>query len=117
MQLNLLVLRARDPYALAHFYCSLGLAFQLEKHGSGPVHLSCETGGGLLEIYPCHKEHASTRAVRLGFTVDDLDARCIAVASNNGRLLRAPHLTQWGRRATIEDPEGHTVDLVEADAA
>ena len=38
MQLNLLVLRARDPHALADFYGSLGLAFQLEKHGSGPVH-------------------------------------------------------------------------------
>ena len=114
MQLNLLVLRARDPKALANFYGSLGLAFQEERHGSGPEHLSCETGGGLFEIYPCLDEAGSTRAVRLGFTVDDLDARCLAVSENRGRLVRRPHATRWGRRATIEDPEGHTVDLLEA---
>ena len=114
MQLNLLVLRARDPKALADFYGSLGLAFQQERHGTGPEHLSCETSGALLEIYPCHDDSNSTRALRLGFTVSDLDARCLAVAASNGRLVREPHPTPWGRRATIEDPEGHTIDLLEA---
>lgn len=113
MQLNLLVLRARDPKALASFYGSLGLTFQKERHGAGPEHMSCETGGGIFEIYPCVDELGSTRAVRLGFTVNDLDARCVAVGKNRGRLVRGPHVTRWGRRATIEDPEGHTVDLLE----
>lgn len=114
MQLNLVVLRARDPYALANFYGFLGLVFQSERHGTGPEHLSCETGGGVLEIYPCRSELKNTRAVRLGFTVNDLDSRCVAAAAHNGRLIREPHSTQWGRRATIADPEGHTVDLLEA---
>lgn len=117
MQLNLLVLRARDPKTLGAFYAILGLVFQMEHHGSGPEHLSCATGGGLLEIYPCRDESKSTRAVRLGFTVDDLDSRCTAVLASNGRLLREPHSTQWGRRATIEDPEGHTIDLLETEMA
>jgi len=113
MQLNLLVLRARDPQGLADFYGLLGLTFERERHGTGPDHLSCETGNGLLEIYPCANEHVSTSAVRLGFAVGDLDAQCTAVAASRGRLVRKPHSTQWGRRATIEDPEGHTIDLVE----
>jgi predicted enzyme related to lactoylglutathione lyase len=115
MQLNLLVLRARDPKGLAAFYASLGLVFQSERHGTGPEHLSCETGGGLLEIYPCRDESKSTRSARLGFTVDDLDSRCTAVVAGSGRLLREPHATQWGRRATIEDPEGHTIDLLQVE--
>lgn len=113
MQPNLFVLRARDPNALAFFYGSLVLTFQKERHGSGPEHMSCQTGEGILEIYPGLDEVGSTRAVRLGFTVNDLDARCSAVGENKGRLVREPHVTRWGRRATIEDPEGHTIDLLE----
>jgi predicted enzyme related to lactoylglutathione lyase len=114
MRLNLLVLRARDPQRLADFYGALGLTFQREQHDGGPVHLSCETESGLLEIYPCRDELANTRAVRLGFIVDDLEASCSAVAESSGRMIREPHSTRWGRCATVEDPEGHTIDLAEA---
>lgn len=112
--LNLIVLRAQDPPALAEFYGLLGLRFQLEQHGNGLRHMACDTGAVVVEIYPCTDTHPSTRSVRLGFTVDDLDGRCDAVAMSQGRLVRAPHTTVWGRRATIEDPEGHIVDLLEA---
>lgn len=111
--LNLLVLRAKSPPRLAEFYGILGLKFQPEKHGSGPDHMACDTGAGILEIYPCSAHHASTSSVRLGFAIRDLDERCKAVARSEGRLVRAPHTSPWGRRATIQDPEGHFVDLVE----
>lgn len=114
MQLNLLVLRARDPQGLADFYGSLGLNFSLEKHGAGPEHMACDLGAGIFEIYPCSDKQNNTRSVRLGFSVDNLDARCLSVRASHGRLLRGPYDTAWGRRATIQDPEGHTVDLVEA---
>lgn len=112
--LNLLVLRAKNPPHLAEFYELLGLRFQSEKHGNGPDHMACDTGAGILEIYPSSTVHASTSSVRLGFAVHDLDDRCRAVTRSEGRLVSAPHASPWGRRATIQDPEGHFVDLVEA---
>ena len=112
--LNLLVLRAQDPQNLAEFYELLGLRFLPEKHGAGAPHMACDTGAGVVEIYPCTATQTSTRSARLGFTVDDLDGRCAAVRASQGRLVRAPHATSWGRRATVQDPEGHVVDLLEA---
>lgn len=116
MLLNLVVLRARDPVALAEFYALLGLKFSPEKHGNGPEHMACDTGAGVLEIYPRSEHAGSTSAVRLGFSIDQLDARCRAIPATRGQLLREPHPTRWGRRATILDPEGHTVDLVESES-
>ena len=112
--LNLIVLRAQDPPALAEFYGLLGLRFEPEQHGNGPRHMACDTGAVVIEIYPSTEAQPSTRSVRLGFAVDDLDGRCNAVAASRGRLVRAPHVTAWGRRATIQDLEGHIVDLLEA---
>lgn len=113
MQLNLLVLRARDPSALAAFYGNLGLSFAREKHGSGPEHMACETGAGVFEIYPLTAKAGSTTSVRLGFEVKELARRCQVAAANGGRLVNPPHKTTWGLHATIEDPEGHIIDLLE----
>ncbi|SEH12890.1 hypothetical protein SAMN05428974_0588 [Sphingopyxis sp. YR583] len=115
MQLNLLVLRAHNPERLAGFYTGLGLRFTPEKHGSGPLHMACDTGHGIFEIYPCSEAHTHTRGVRIGFAVTDLDGHCRQVESGFGRLVRAPQVTEWGRTATIEDPEGHVIDLTEID--
>ena len=114
MLLHLLVLRAQDPCALADFYGLLGLSFEREKHGTGPEHMACDTGAGVLEIYPCTSDRGSTRSVRFGFRVDDLEQCCRAIAASQGKVVHAPRMTAWGRQATIQDPEGHIIDLVEA---
>jgi predicted enzyme related to lactoylglutathione lyase len=111
--LNLLVLRARDPARLAQFYGAFGLSFTREQHGNGPVHHSCELGGAVLEIYPYQESQGDTTGTRLGFRVDSLD-RAIAACTAEARILSAPKLTQWGRRAVIQDPEGHKLELTEA---
>ena len=67
--LNLLVLRARDPRGLAEFYGLLGLRFVPEKHGNGPDHMACDSGGSVVEIYPRKSGQESTRSVRLGFAM------------------------------------------------
>lgn len=109
--LNLLVLRARDPQSLAGFYEKLGLAFVREQHGTGPEHHSCQAGSSTLEIYPLEDESLKTVGTRLGFSVDCIET---TIASCNGRVLSRLKTTAWGKRAVIEDPEGHKIELVES---
>ena len=113
--LNLVVIRAKDPKALARFYSLLGLQFAEEKHGAGPEHLSCDLDGHVFEIYPLANEKQGTTATRLGFRVESLPATIRAISAiTEARVLRHPEGTKRGRRAVIVDPEGHRVELVEA---
>lgn len=113
MQLSHLVLRAQAPGRLAPFYEALGLRFRLEKHGRGPEHLAAEIGAGVLEIYPLRSGTTPTKGLRLGFGVRDLEASFRAAEAADGRLVRAPTGVGSGRRPTLEEPEGHIVDLVQ----
>jgi hypothetical protein len=49
---NVYVIKSDEPEDVRHFFEALGLAFQNEKHGNGPAHVSCERNGMVLEIYP-----------------------------------------------------------------
>ena len=73
--LSLIVLRTPNPEALLPFYNALGLEFEREQHGSGPVHFSCEMGEVVLEIYPPKKNQteAEFTSPMLGFHVDSLE--------------------------------------------
>ena len=42
--LSLMVLRTDNIEAVLAFYQAIGLQFQQEQHGSGPIHYSCEIG-------------------------------------------------------------------------
>ena len=42
MKISLLVIRCQDLEASKVFYQQLGLVFEKEQHGSGPIHYSCE---------------------------------------------------------------------------
>jgi predicted enzyme related to lactoylglutathione lyase len=117
-QLDLLVIRARDPEALARFYALLGLEFKEEQHGTGPKHLACDLGGPVLEIYPLRSEQQRTTATRLGFRVSALPRVLDAISAlGTARVLRDAEATEWGQRAVVIDPEGHTLDLVEVATA
>lgn len=109
--LNLVVLRAREPERLARFYGNLGLRFEEEQHGAGPRHHACDLGGAVLEIYPLEDDADATTGTRIGFTVDHVDAVVRQVGT--GAVLTPPRVTKWGKRAVLQDPEGHRVELVE----
>lgn len=111
MRLNLIVLRAEEPEALVAFYEALGLRFEPEQHGRSPAHFSCQTGGTVLEIYPI-QDGPATSGTRIGFLVDDLDKACEA-AARLGRVLSQPSRNEMGRRAVVEDPAGHKVELLQ----
>lgn len=71
MQISYLVIYASDPAASARWYESaLGLRFQREHHGGGPVHYSTEIDGTVVELFPAGDDHPITRT-RIGLTVPD----------------------------------------------
>ncbi len=109
----LVVIRAANPERLSRFYEALGLSFDLERHGKGPEHYACRVGKSVFEIYPRVSETDSTSATRLGFGVENLDEVCERAVANGGRMTRSAAETQWGRRAVVCDPEGHTVEIVQ----
>lgn len=111
--INLLVLRAEHPEALAEFYTLLGLKFKLEQHGKGPVHHACEMPGAVFEIYPCVGERQSTLGVRVGFKVHSIE-RVLSTLGEKAEILLNTSSADGQRKCVLKDPEGHKVELVEA---
>jgi catechol 2,3-dioxygenase-like lactoylglutathione lyase family enzyme len=119
--LNLLVLRSRDAHATAAFYRALGLHFEQEQHGNGPVHLSSASGGVLLEIYPLRPSNQSgadgadaDRAITLGFAVPSLAASLDALEQAGFSPQKPPQPSSWGAFANVSDPDGRIVRLSES---
>lgn len=111
---NLLVIRVADLEASRRFYEALGLDFQVEKHGSGPEHLSYALSGFVFEIYPRRSEADSTSSVRIGFGLPALDPFLLdKLRSLGAELVSGPKESEWGRRLVLRDPDGHTVELLE----
>lgn len=112
--LNLLVIRVKDLDAARLFYEAIGLVFELHKHGRGAEHLASGDGDAapLLEIYPLRGGQTPTTEVRLGFHVNDVDPCIENLLKVGGSVIEATHESEWGRRAVVQDPEGHKVELV-----
>ena len=53
------------------FYKMLGMKFQEEQHGSGPVHWAADLDGIVLEIYPAESADEVDATTRMGFDVKD----------------------------------------------
>ena len=112
--LNLVVLRAKDLMAARRFYEALGIFFEMHKHGSGAEHLASGGGehGAVFEIYPLRDGQTPTASVRIGFSMDAVDGYMDAVQNVGGKIIEPPHDSEWGRRAVVQDPDGHKVELV-----
>jgi hypothetical protein len=115
--LNLLVFRTTDLASARSFYEVFGLRFVEEQHGSGPVHLSCERGGMVLELYPGKPEQApellNVGATMLGFSVESVDATLEKLQSLNVAVVTAPKDSPWGKRMVVLDPDGRAVEISE----
>lgn len=112
--LNLVVIRSSDLEKSERFYRELGLFFMREKHGNGPEHLAgqAEAGGVVFEIYPLSPKQQPTICTHLGFSIDDVDAYVDRLVSRGGSLIKEPRDSEWGRRAVVKDPDGHTIELI-----
>ncbi|OHV55354.1 guanosine polyphosphate pyrophosphohydrolase [Pseudofrankia sp. BMG5.36] len=94
-QIILIVLYCADVSACRDFYRSLGLAFERERHGSGPEHYAAAlSGGAVLELYPAGSR-GETGMIRLGLTVSQGEVGLF--------LEPGDHI--------LHDPEGRVVDI------
>jgi lactoylglutathione lyase len=110
-RLNLVVIRVADLERSAQLYQSLGLALIKEHHGGGPEHYSANVHGTILELYPRRSESEQTSQVRLGFCVESLDKVLDSIQKSGGRVLSTARDSPWGRRAVIEDLDGHRIEI------
>lgn len=110
---NLIVLRVATIEQSLAFYRALGLLFEQHQHGSGAVHYASTLGSVTLELYPRRNEADTTRAVRIGFAVADLDTTIARLEQQGVRIITAPHNSMWGRRAVVADPDDHRIELVQ----
>lgn len=115
--LNLIVLRTVDVEKSLAFYRALGLEFQQEQHGNGPVHYASIMRDIVIEIFPGKPGNAPERrhtgATMLGFQVENLDAIIETLKNQGAEILTSPQDSQWGRRAVVQDPDGRAVELSE----
>lgn len=109
--LNLVVIRSRNMDRAVQFYETLGLVFEKHAHGNGPEHYAAETGGAVFEIYP-EKSAGATTAVRLGFRVNDVDDTVQKIQELGLPVTLSPVDSQWGRRAVVQDFDGHKIELL-----
>jgi hypothetical protein len=115
MKLNLVVIRVADLERAANLYRALGLPLVRERHGTGPEHYSADIQGTILELYPRQPGSEGTTQVRLGFAVDDLEKAVDSIQAAGGRIVSPAQASPWGRRAVIEDIDGHRIECVELD--
>lgn len=118
VHLSLLVLRSSKMEACRAFYEALGLGFQQEQHGQGPVHHSCDLGGVVLEIYPATADgmapaRLASGAVMPGLRVENLDKVMQRLATLGAPIVSPAKISPWGRRAVVLDPDGRAVELSE----
>ncbi len=110
--LNLIVLRVSDIEHSRSFYQLLGLQLWKHAHGSGPEHYVSQLNDTTLELYPATPDHPVSSSTRIGFSVSDVDGLVAKVLTVAGaKVVVAPKLSEWGRRAVVADPDGHRVEL------
>ena len=97
------VLRCSELSAARAFYEALGLVFVEEKHGKGPLHLSCDLNGMVLELYPRGKR--ASGAVRLGLYVEDVEAAL-------RRVEALGFETSVGEAMLVRDADDNIVELL-----
>ena len=111
--LTLLILKVKDIEHTVQFYTALGIQFQTEQHGAGPVHYSALLGNTVLEVYPARSEEDVTTNMRLGFIVQCLTETIKLLKNLNVQIKAEPKQTAWGFRAVIINNDGHVIELVE----
>lgn len=111
---SLLVIRSPDVERSVQFYRALGLVFDKHAHGKGPEHFASECEGFVFEIYPASASAGSTLGTRIGFTVASVDETLAKLAELGISVVTPPSDSPWGRRAVVDDFDGHRVELLSA---
>ncbi|MCB0979004.1 MAG: hypothetical protein KDB02_16240, partial [Acidimicrobiales bacterium] len=101
-----LVLRCSDIEVTRRFYERLGLSFETEQHGSGPVHYTTVLGETVVELYPATDSRPPERGLRVGVAVEDVASTLGSPTECSGTVYSKPE-------AIVNDPDGRVVVLVQ----
>lgn len=108
-KLNLLVLRCRDIDVSRGFYEQLGLVFEREQHGSGPVHYAAVFAGMVFELYSLKEGEPADRS-RLGFAVN-LETDLRESLDDAGMAIVSQYEVDQEPVFVVEDPDGRKVEV------
>ena len=113
MKINLIVIKTQNVEISKSFYELLGINFQKEKHGNGPIHYSSNIDGVIFEIYPTKEENIAN--LRIGLTIENIDLTCELLTKNGHSIISEPRKTDFGYTAVIIDPSGNKVEIKNQD--
>lgn len=111
--LGLLVIYSQDMNRSVEFYRSLGLQFEQHSHSPCGDHFASIDDGCVFEICQSKKEKQATSPMTFGFHVTCVEQAVKEAAIRGGTIKREPHVAEWGRSATVTDPDGNSVLLME----
>jgi predicted enzyme related to lactoylglutathione lyase len=114
--LGLLVIFAKDIERAVAFYESLGLRFERHSHPPCGEHYASLGGDCVFEICRNRDGEPAMSPITFGFHVSHVDRAVEAAVEHGGALKRKPQTTDWGRSATVTDPDGNRVLLMEGPA-
>ncbi len=110
--LSLVVIRVSDITRSVEAYSVLGITFQQEQHGNGPVHYSGSAGATIFEIYPA-TERSPVTSCRLGFSVACIEDVIAKWRESGGEIIVERTESPWRPRAVVADPDGHKIELTQ----
>lgn len=112
--LGLLVIHSNDMEKSVDFYRSLGLRFERHSHPPCGDHFASVDGSCVLEICQSRNGQKSLSPMTFGFNVSCVSHAVKEARALGGIVKREPHDAEWGRSATITDPDGNRVLLIES---
>ncbi|MGB1293833.1 MAG: hypothetical protein ACPG6V_00030 [Flavobacteriales bacterium] len=112
MEINLLVIRTKDPQKLKIQYEGLGFKFQYHNHGSGPYHFSSENNGFVFEIYPLSKHmDKPDSSLRMGLSLNNETFSLQNLKQLGWIIISNFKQTEFGEIAVVQDLDGRKVEL------
>ena len=113
-KLSLIAIRSDKPKELSELYELFGLNCEYHRHGKRTLHYSTEIGGIVFEIYPLTKNQENRdKTLRLGFTIDNLDATIEILKTRNVKIVREPKESELGYVSIVKDLDGRRIELKE----
>jgi predicted enzyme related to lactoylglutathione lyase len=108
---------SQDPKRLADFYRDVvGIPLADERHGNSLPHWGCTLGEIHFAIHPVETfpdRRSAVGAVKLAFTVFDIDALVRRLEESGVRLLYPPRDTGFFWTTAIHDPDGNFVEFTQ----
>ncbi len=115
--LSAILLVSENPKRLAAFYRdTIGLPLEDEEHGETDPHYGCELGDLHFAIHPVSNFKgggSGVGAVKLAFTVFDLQAFVAKVENLGIKFDYAPKDLGFSIMTSLRDPDGNTAEFTQ----